>query len=140
MSIRCCLLVLPLALVGCFGTSPESQVKVPPPTWVEKDIAHEDVVISLGSRERRPVAGISRGGKPAADAMVFCARVDGEGGEVVGNEAATVYETSPDGAAAYYVAEAIELPADGTAHIVRFRVVLPDVSAPWTRDVAFVKK
>ena len=124
------LLVGPIA--GCFGTSHQSEVSTIPVEWAEQDLAHEDVLISLGSRDGHPVAQITRNGKPAADVMVFCRTLDEA--DALGEVFATVYEVAENSDQAYYVCEEINLPVDGGDTGVRFRVVLPENAESWTHD------
>lgn len=125
-------LILVGPFAGCFGTSYQSKVPISPVVWAIEDIAYEDVLISLGSREGHPVAQVTRSGKPAADVMVFCQMVDEA--DASGEEFATVYELTEDSNVAYYVCEEIELPSDGSNTGVHFRVVLPENAEPWTHD------
>ena len=85
---------LSVLLAGCGGSSlqptPAPSPVTKPVTWIEQDIEHEGMKISLGHRGQEPVAAITRDGQPIANAMVFCTLLS------AGGEVATVYE-SPSG-------------------------------------------
>jgi hypothetical protein len=120
---------------------------VPPPSakpliWIEKDIQHEGMTISLGYRgqaeegERgvEPIATITRDGQPVANAMVFCSLLAADD-QAMGDEAATLYEPPVGKEAGLYTPGKMKLPDKGSRCTVRFRIVLPESEQDWLRDV-----
>jgi hypothetical protein len=110
--------------------------------WLEKGIPHKDVAVDLGYRSDpeagvtlEPVAKIVQNGTPVADAMVFNVLVAVDGGDVIGEEMATVYESLSGSNAAIYAQGTLHPPAGAAQCTVRFRIVLPDSQEAWTRDV-----
>ena len=115
--------------------------------WVEKGIAHEDVVIDFGYRNEvadgvrwiEPVAVITRDGKPVANAMVFNSLASAGGGSVT-EEVATRYTPSPDSDTAWYAQGKLLLSDDTAECAVRFRIVLPSSQQAWTREITLPAK
>lgn len=130
------------ALSGCMCNSQPASPGIAAPVWIEEGIEHEGMKISLGQRGQRsdaerwvePVAAITRDGKPVASAMVFSSLISADG-TVIGDEAATVYESPGEAGSGLYTSGKLEPPAGSSPHAVRFRIVLPDVEKEWTRDV-----
>ena len=114
-----------LCLAGCFGTSNNSDAD--PATWVEENIAMDDVSISLGHLENEPVARVTRGGNAAADVMVFCGIAESKACDLLSYEVATIYDRESK----LYVAEGFDVAAQESGTQVRFRVVLPNTEQPW---------
>lgn len=120
-----------LLLAGC-GENASQPPAAPPPaanpvTWIEQDIEHEGMKISLGHRGQEPVAAITRDGQPVANAMVFCTLLS------AGGEVATVYESPAGTEPGLY--------APGSQQLqIRFRIVLPEVEKEWTREIAIPLK
>ncbi len=149
MRISLAVVTLSLSLVvGCLPYSVDDPQVDDRFVWVEKETRHEGVMIELGYRVTsddgaqwlEPVAKLTRDGVPVANAMVFNSLVSSGGSDVIGQEVATVYETSPDSDAALYAQGKLQLP-DGTSRcVVRFRIVLPGNDDAWTRDVTIEVK
>lgn len=132
------------AATGCHSRSADRPAARPEVVWVEDDIPHDDVRISLGYRPVRsddgtlphPVARITRDGEPVANAMVFCGIVSGDSGEKVGDEVATEYRSSPAADTGYYVQSGLQWPENGVRYRIRYRIVLPDSEQVWTREMS----
>jgi hypothetical protein len=135
-----------LLLAGCGGNSSQPSPAPPsttkPLTWIEKDIQHEGMTISLGYRgpaeggERgvEPIATIIRDGQSVANAMVFCSLLSADD-QAMGDEAATLYEPPAGKEPGLYTAGKMKLPDEGSRCTVRFRIVLPESEQDWLRDV-----
>lgn len=138
------ILVLNILLMsaGCMSNSSVNS-KVPLPLmWTEEGIKHEGVTIALGYRSSQesdrsiePIAAITRDGAPVANAMVFCSLVSADGGEVIGEESATVYEPASGKTPALYGQAKLNPSQKNALYVVRFRVLLPDIDQAWTREV-----
>lgn len=135
-------LVMIAALVGCWRSTNSIPGGGPPPVWVEKEIEHAGMTLSLGYRGDAPQAGkafepvamITRDGRPVADAMVFVSLLDGAEADA-GEDQATVYEISQDRKAGHYAQGELQAPAGAQSCTVRFRIVFADAQEDWTRDV-----
>jgi hypothetical protein len=124
---------------GCGGSGPASQ----PPVWVERDIAHNDLLISLGYRGEKPQAGqavepvamITRAGQPAADAMVFVSLASDQTSESGLADTPTVYEPPAGRSPGVYAQAKLQVPAGSAQCPVRFRIVLGEGEQDWTREI-----
>ncbi len=121
-------------LLGCRGESVPNDI-----TWIETDLVQEELTLSLGYRGAvkpgsavEPVAALRMGGIPVDNAMVFNSLITTGTAEVLDEEIATVYE--PD--AGIYGRGSLQIPADSTACLMRFRIVLPDHQGEVVQDVA----
>jgi hypothetical protein len=136
-TITIVLLLASLFAAGCGGSSTG-----PRATWVEENIAHDDVKISLGYRGQKlqpggsiePVALITREGKPVANAMVFVSLASAEATTDTLPDVPAVYEPTGHPPGAYAQAN-LPLPAGATECPVRFRIVLGETQQDWTRDI-----
>jgi hypothetical protein len=106
-------------------------------TWVESDIEHEGVKISLGHRGDVPAVALVRDGKPVANAMVFCTPLTGDG-QPADDEVATIYEPAAGKDPPLYTTHSWKRPASGPV-LVRFRIVLPGAQQDFTQDTDIAK-
>src|SRR5947207_2222454 len=89
-------LILSASVGGCGQTSPPSANTAAPLVWIEKGISQEGMKIDLGYRSHQgtvertiePIAAITEGGKPVANAMVFCSLLSADGEKKQGEEMA----------------------------------------------------
>lgn len=108
-----------------------------------KQVDGEDFNIALGHHGQtlhaghtvEPAVGITRQGQPVADAQVFNALLSADGGTVLAEEAATVYEPPTSSEPAHYAQGALRLPTDSQRVVIRYRILLPGVGGEKTFDV-----
>lgn len=99
--------------------------------WVGEPQQYEGMEIKLGhhatelhaGEEAEPAVSITRDGQPVSDAKVFNSLLSADGGTILAEEVATVFEPTTPEEPAHYAQGGLLIPKGTTSAIVRFRIV-----------------
>lgn len=112
-------------------------------TWRREGIRHQGYQFALGHHGEdlhaghavEPAVGITRDGKPVADAQVFNSLLAADGQTVLAKESRTVYEPPTADEPAHYAQGNLTVPRDVDRLVIRYRIVLPRGDGETSYDV-----
>ncbi|MBW3539057.1 MAG: hypothetical protein KY476_02190 [Planctomycetes bacterium] len=116
------------------GAHPHSHAGDDALVWRKTESAPGGYEIRLGhhgkelhaGHEVEPAVGITRDGKPVANAKVFNALLASDFSTVLAEESATVYEPATEDEPAHYAQGTLKIPADVDRVVLSYRIALPD--------------
>jgi hypothetical protein len=102
--------------------------------WEGEPKNHNGLEIKLGhhgkhlhaGEEVEPAVSITRAGQPVSDAKVFNSLLSADGGTVLAEEVATIFEPTTADEPAHYAQGGLAIPNDVEEVVIRFRIVPAD--------------